>query len=463
MFRSGQQIGHYKLLSLIGSGGFGEVWVAERRTKFAVTQAAVKLPHDEQVDREAIKQEATLWARASGHVNVVPLIEANDYDGQIVFVSEYAPDGSLEQLLRQTGALPIKKAVELAMGILDGLAFLHSRHIIHRDLKPSNILLQGNTPRLADFGISRAMRTGSTRTKSVGTPRYMAPEAFDGERNAQTDIWSVGVILYQLLTNSWPFTQENMGELVAAIIAREPQPLPDSIPADLRSIVMKALDKQPARRYQTAGEMKEDLFNLWVQMLSLRPPQISIDISLPDETTVISPNVQWYPYRKGDKFGFCDTSRKLVIEPKYDFAYPFSEGLATIGVRNPVPIYQAYSCGVIDKAGSLIIPIGYDGIDEFIEGLATIKVLDWDKTHYGLIDKSGNVILNPHYGDRFQFSEGLAPVRSSQYHGRRTYWFVDRAGQLIIPSKYEDARPFTEGLALVQLNDKYGFIDKTGA
>ncbi len=197
MFHERQQIGPYTLIRRLGRGGFGEVWLGERQGKFATTQVAVKLPLDEQVDHAAIEHEAQLWAKASGHPNVLPIIEADEYDGQIVIVSEYAPDGSLEDWLKTHGKMPIEKAVETTIQILDGLEFLHSRQIIHRDLKPANILLQGKTPRLADFGISRAMRTtAASQSQNIsGTFAYMSPEALDGKRSVQTDIWSVGVNL----------------------------------------------------------------------------------------------------------------------------------------------------------------------------------------------------------------------------------------------------------------------------
>jgi eukaryotic-like serine/threonine-protein kinase len=132
MFHEGKQIGPYTLIRKLGRGGFGEVWLAERRAKFVTTKVAVKLPLDEQVDHETIKQEATLWERASGHPNILPIIDADEYDGQIVIVSEYAPDGSLEQWLTTHGKMTIKKAVETTIQILDGLEFLHSQNIIHR-------------------------------------------------------------------------------------------------------------------------------------------------------------------------------------------------------------------------------------------------------------------------------------------------------------------------------------------
>ncbi|MBX7170857.1 MAG: protein kinase [Pyrinomonadaceae bacterium] len=257
MFQANQQIGGYTLIKQIGRGGFGEVWLAERRTEILTTRVAVKLPHREQINLEAIRQEAQLWAQASGHANVLPIIEANIYDGQIVIVSEYAPDGSLEEKIQQD--IPIKQTLETVIGILNGLDFLHARQIIHRDIKPANILLQGETPRLADFGISRVIKTTVHSTSIVGTPKYMAPEAFDGKRTAQTDIWSVGVILYQMLTGKLPYPQENPTELMWAIVSKEIEPIPESIPPDLRKIVHRALAKIPENRFQSAREMREEV------------------------------------------------------------------------------------------------------------------------------------------------------------------------------------------------------------
>lgn len=264
MFRAGQEIGLYTLVKRIGRGGFGEVWLAERRAKFVTTKVAVKLPLEEQVDTETIKQEAVLWEQASGHPNVLPIIDADEYDGQIVIVSEYAPDGSLEDLLRKEGVLPVKKAVELAIGILSGLEFLHNKKIIHRDLKPANILLQGETPRLADFGISRVMKTTAVSENMSGTPACMAPEAFDRKRTVQTDIWSAGVVLYQMLKGSLPFPHGNLTDLFGAIVQNELEPLPDFMPDGLREIVLKSLAKNPAERYRTAREMRDDLSNFLI-------------------------------------------------------------------------------------------------------------------------------------------------------------------------------------------------------
>lgn len=299
MFHAGQQIGTYILVQRLGRGGFGEVWLAERKSKFVTTKVAIKLPLDEQVDYEAIKQEATLWEQASGHPNILPIIEADEYDGQIVIVSEYASDGSLDEWLKRNGKMSVEKAVETTIQILDGLEFLHSRNIIHRDLKPANILLQGRTPRLADFGISRALLTtiASQSQHISGTFAYMSPEALDGKRSVQTDIWSVGVNLYQFLTGMLPFPQKEPSVLFPAIIMREFEPLPDFIPQSLKNVIAKALAKLPENRYKTAGEMRQDLQKILIniQHPTFAPTEVSQTLVMPTAELAAEPTVQSKP------------------------------------------------------------------------------------------------------------------------------------------------------------------------
>lgn len=286
MFQEGQQIGFYTLVKKLAKGGFGEVWLAEKKSEFVSRRVAIKLPHDAQVDFDAIRQEATLWEQASGHPNVLPLIDADVYDGQVAIVSEYADGGSLADLLRARGKLPAREAVEMTVGILSGLEYLHSKNIVHRDIKPANVLLQGNTPRLADFGISRAVHASELTSVIVGTEPFMAPEAFEGARTTRTDIWSVGVLLYKLLTGEMPFAAQQSSEIMYAVLMKKPQPMPADIPPRLAEIVAKALEKDresganPPKRYQTAAAMREDLTDFLkafyqVDVLAGRTPQVS--------------------------------------------------------------------------------------------------------------------------------------------------------------------------------------------
>lgn len=261
MPKANDRIGPYQLINKLGKGAFGEVWLAKNVTALAAREVALKIPLDDEIDLDSIRAEAAIWIKASGHANVLPIIEANVYDDYVVIASEYAPDGSLEQWLKNHGgrAPSVEAAVEMTSGILAGLEYLHARKIIHRDLKPANILLQGATPRIADFGISRVFKSTSQSAVMAGTPAYMAPEAFSRKRNEQTDLWSVGVMLYQILAGRLPFVGQDMAEMMGAIINGEPEPLPASVPARLQQVIAKALKKNPAERYQSTTEMRSAL------------------------------------------------------------------------------------------------------------------------------------------------------------------------------------------------------------
>lgn len=291
MFKVGQQIGIYTLLRKLGQGGFGQVWLAEKTSGSFRTfskKVALKLPHNEQVDFKSIEKEANLWEQASGHPNVLPIIDADVIDGQIVIVSEFADGGSLADKLSATGKIPVEKAVEYTRGILSGLQFLHSKGIIHRDIKPQNILLQGDIPRLADFGISRMMNTNTFSAAIVGTDAYMSPEALDGERSVQTDIWSVGVVLYQMIQGRLPFAQAHRSERMFAILTKEFTPLSADVPQRLKEIIARTLDKNPVQRYESAAAMNNELqkFNTELSRLTDFPTEVILDFEIKPEKPV---------------------------------------------------------------------------------------------------------------------------------------------------------------------------------
>ncbi|MFM9904490.1 MAG: serine/threonine protein kinase [Pyrinomonadaceae bacterium] len=274
MFQIGDKVGSYVLAQPIGSGAFGDVWLAEK-AGIVTTRFALKLPKGTEVDPAVFKDEARIWAQASGHTNVVPIIEADSHNvvrnrvtvvsDQIVIVSEYMSDGSLQSQLISTGgkAPTVQKAAQLTMGILAGLRYLHTRKpvIIHRDLKPDNVLMQDETPRLTDFGISRALKSDSyLKTVGIaGTLPFMAPEVFRGEFSARTDVWAAGVILYQLLSGRLPFQQTDIPALISAIVNDQPADLPGGVPVRLARVVGRALTKDPDLRFRSAAEMRDSL------------------------------------------------------------------------------------------------------------------------------------------------------------------------------------------------------------
>lgn len=260
MFRPDDQIGPYVLKSQIGSGAFGVVWLAEETTFLTSHKVALKLPSEASVNTEMIRQEAAVWEQVKGHPNILPIIKADIFDKQIYIASEYAPDGSLADWIgKHQGCAPsVFAAIEMTKGILSGLAHLHSKSVIHRDLKPENILLQGEIPRIADFGIARILKD-SHSSQIAGTPSYMAPEGFDGVRSEKTDLWATGVIFYQMLTGLLPYPQTDLVSIVKAVVYEEPQIDWNRIPEQLKYIVYKALQKDVSNRYQTAAVMLGDL------------------------------------------------------------------------------------------------------------------------------------------------------------------------------------------------------------
>lgn len=517
MFYSGKQIGNYTLVKILGQGSFGEVWLATRQTKFITTKVAIKLPNSEQVDAESIKQEAILWEQASGHPNVLPIIEADEHEGQILIVSEYAADGTLGDLLSKRGFLPVKKAIEISIGILNGLEFLHERQIIHRDIKPANILLQGNIPRLTDFGLSRAI-SGNSLSMSVsvnGTPYYMSPEAFNRKRNKQTDIWSFGVVLYKMLTGKMPFPGQDVAEIYASVFTKEPTPMSEHIPLAVQEIVFKCLKKNPLERYHNAAEIREDLINCqgvfsaerlqskYLDEVSKEELKIKTaesvlgaqtDENLEVESTkqnslslpkrkrkylkyltaacilflsifatgfYIISKLTPVPFRQGDKFGYAKWSKDLVIGAKYDRAFPFSENLALVAIGKTNDDKSSFTgkYGFIDKSGREIIPLQYDYAESFSDGLAKVGKIDAssNKILYGFINSRGDEIISLIYEDAKSFSDGLAVVK---WQGK--WGAINDKGAPQIPLKYESLLEFSDGLAAFQMNGKFGFINKSG-
>jgi serine/threonine protein kinase len=271
MLQIGDEIKDYTLVKFLGKGGFGEVWLAEKKIELADKRVpfALKFITGESrggADLETVKREVNTWIEASGNKQVVSVLDGFLHDDMFVIVSEYADGGSLRQWLRNNGgkAPTVEKAVELMGGVLDGLTHLHSNKIVHRDLKPENILLKGEVPCITDFGVSRVIETlsfGDTfGTNAAGSPHYMSPESFERiVPSPQVDVWSAGVILYEMLCGKFPYQADTVPALVFEIITKDPKPMPPTIPQEIQNVVKKALSKHAVERYATAKEMRDAL------------------------------------------------------------------------------------------------------------------------------------------------------------------------------------------------------------
>lgn len=278
MLETGKQIGNYILVRKLGAGGFGEVWQAEKHTKFSVNNFALKFFRPKEEDKltlEKEKREIGIWQSVSGMPNVISIIEADQFEDYVYVVSEYADGGSLEkQISERTGRnFSVEETINIALEVLSGLNSLHQMSFVHRDVKPANILIRRGVYCLADFGISREMKAHSKATQTAGTYEYMSPESFENRPvTVHSDIWAVGAIMQQLLTGNLPFPQKEVPSLIYAILHSEPLEIPENVPAELRQIIRKALAKNPQDRFSSAGEM---IKALKYQQMLLHNPDLS--------------------------------------------------------------------------------------------------------------------------------------------------------------------------------------------
>jgi serine/threonine-protein kinase len=253
----------YRIERELGSGGMATVYLA--RDLRHDRNVAIKVLHPElaaALGAERFLAEIKTTARLQ-HPHILPLLDSGDAGG-LYYVMPYVSGETLRSRLERERQLPVDEAVRIAREVADALAHAHAASVVHRDIKPENILLQDGHARVADFGIALAVEHASgarlTQTGlSVGTPQYMAPEQAMGERtiDARADIYSLGCVLYEMLTGEPPFTGPTAQAIVARVITDTPRPVSlqrRSVPAHVEAAVERALEKLPADRFSTASE-----------------------------------------------------------------------------------------------------------------------------------------------------------------------------------------------------------------
>jgi serine/threonine protein kinase/Tol biopolymer transport system component len=265
-------VGPYRIEALLGAGGMGEVY---RATDTRLNRpVAIKFLFSEVGSisaRRRFQQEARA-ASSLNHPNILTVYEAGEEEGRQYLVTEFVEGGTLREWALRTKPTR-KQLIELLAGAADGLAAAHDAGILHRDVKPDNILIgKSGHAKLADFGLAKLSvvpddasaaetQTHATRTGVIlGTISYMSPEQVTGRpADARSDVFSFGVVLYEVLTGHRPFTGSTNFEVMQQVVTHAPAPLPADIPAGLRIAVEKALEKDPAERYQSMRDLVVDL------------------------------------------------------------------------------------------------------------------------------------------------------------------------------------------------------------
>jgi len=260
--------GRYRVLRPLGSGGFGTVYLCEdgelsRQVAIKVSRRGSAAPSTEV---ERFMEEARRLARLS-HAGIVSVYDVGMHEGSVYVVSAYLDGSDLGRWLKENRPTWMESA-RIVAALADALAHAHSRMIVHRDVKPSNIILNSElNPILVDFGLAldEVQAGGAEKGMFSGTPSYMSPEQAAGMAHridGRTDIYGLGVVLYEMLTNHVPFRAKEMDELIRQLCEDEPQPprqIARDLPPDLERICLKALAKQQHDRYSTAADFAEDL------------------------------------------------------------------------------------------------------------------------------------------------------------------------------------------------------------
>ncbi len=264
-----RQVGRYQVGERLGGGGMASVYRAHDPTLHR--DVAIKFLHPSLAEDEDCRARFLREARAAGglsHPNIVVVHEVGELEGRPYIAMELVQGSTLADALDALMPMPVRDAVIVAIQLARALEYAHAHGIVHRDIKPANVMLLADrrTVKVADFGIAHVDDGQAQRTQMgavLGTPQYMSPEQVRGERlDGRSDLFSAGIVLYQMLAGVRPFRGDSLVALAAAIEQAEPPPLAgqrSEVPPSLRRVVARCLAKDPARRYQTGREMAEAL------------------------------------------------------------------------------------------------------------------------------------------------------------------------------------------------------------
>jgi len=468
----------YKVLKQIGKGGIGETYLAEDldlpidpKPLCVVKRLQPKAHHDHII--KMFQQEAEkLYKLGSNHPQIPTLFAYFEEGGEFFLVQELIEGCDLSKEINSQHIWSEFQTLNFLQEILPVLRYIHENNLIHRDIKPQNIMRrsQNNQLVLIDFGIVKELTSSEVNTQGetvptivAGTPGYMPSEQALGKPKLCSDLYAVGMTAIQALTGIKPdgFEENEDGE----ISWRQHTQVSD----DLAAILTKMTRYHFSQRYATANEALEainqlskttiqdsvntiqDRLKTFVDVKGANSNQRTVNsfndhnslssFSSFPTTSVGSPKL----LKIGSKYGFINQTGQIVIEPRFENAYKFSEGLAGVKIGN--------KWGFIDSTGEMLIPPQFDETCEFSEGLAKVKM----GIYWGYCDQKGKIIIEPNYKETWNFSQGLAAVKIGTRWG-----YINSLGKFVIRPQFDDTWYFSEGLARVRKGTKWGYIDLQG-
>ncbi len=523
----------YRALKPIGQGGFGKTFLGVDEDKPTKPPCVIKQfsPSSQGTNNlnkatDLFNQEAVRLDSLGKHDQIPELLAHFEQDQLLYIVQEYVEGQNLAQELQQNGVLNETQIQDLLTQLLTVLDFVHQNNVIHRDIKPENIIKRADGKYvLVDFGAARYV-TGTALLKTgtiIGDPRYMSGEQLQGKAVFASDLYSLGLTCLHLLTNIEPWDLFDHGN--DQWVWRDY--LTQSVNQRLGQILDKMVVKAINNRFQSAREILNILnphktsSNNTVAPPNPLQPQVKPQVKLPTNTPTqksnkppvnpppVIPNVTSAVNLKpiklgGNKHGYIDATGKVVIEPQFEDAKDFSEGLAAVKINDKY--------GYIDETGNIVIqpqfyeaenfdngfakiitfdnslslnpfsslddPFSFSSLDDpfssldpcsrkkinkighifddvgnFYEGLAWVKI----DGKYGYIDEIGNMVIKLWFDGAENFLDGLAKIQIDNKYG-----FIDQTGKIVIQPQFDGINNFSNGVAIVTINAKYGFIDQTG-
>jgi serine/threonine-protein kinase len=461
----------YKITKELGEGGFGKTYLAEYPVDLPVTpqyhcvvKELIKSSTPEINTEERFKKEAAiLFKLGKTHSQIPELYDFFEENRKFYLVQEYIDGQDLSYEITSGQEWSEAEVIHLIEEILEVLSFVHEQNVIHRDIKPLNLMRRYSDNKLVliDFGIVKEISTLEVNAQGkisstipIGTRGYMPNEQFNGHPKLCSDIYALGMTAIQAITGLSPHELQidsNTLEVIWRGKAQINEPLAD--------ILTKMVRYHHKDRYTDAHEALQALKQAGLPsespITSLHPIKIGDKYGYIDQTgrVVIQPQFDsaddfsegMAVIRIGKKYGFIDKKGELLIPPQFDFTLDFSEGLAMVNIDNKY--------GYISKNGQFVIPPKFDDASDFYEGLTMVAI----DNKYGYIGKNGQFVIPPQFDDAWDFLEGLARVKIDNKYG-----YIGKSGQFVIPPQFDDAWSFSEGLAMVKIDNKYGYIGKSG-